>query len=88
VASGRRGHKYVMHPLAPKMNDLTMEEIVEKLSQLHKRANIAASTNHHLANQIYLLIDDYQQAYNKLVEEQNKPDDEDTDIFSDKINIQ
>lgn len=60
------------HPLAPKLDELTMDELTKKLSELHKKFNFASQTNHHLANQIFFLIDDYQNEWHKRLIEQDE----------------
>lgn len=77
------------HPLAPNLSTLSEEDLVQKLGDLHKRMNIASRTNHHLANQIYFLIDDYQQEYNHRLQKKDQEimDELGGDFFSDKIDV-
>jgi hypothetical protein len=71
------------HPLLPNLDDLTTEQLGEKLSELNKKLSIAYRIgNHHLCNQIRMAIESYQ---NKLTEKNRKaPGGED---FGNIINI-
>lgn len=90
VDSDLQAHKYYMsHPLVSSLKELSTEKLVEKLSELHRKLNFASRTNHHLANQIYFLIDDYQQEYNIRLRKESEEMVEALggDFFSDKIDI-
>lgn len=78
-----------MHPLAPNLKNISTDELSKKINDLRKRLTFAAKTNHYLVNQIFFLLDDYQQEYQKrLLEEQQKILKElGNDFFSDKIDV-
>lgn len=75
------------HPLAPNLKGLSDEELVGKLTELNKKFNIASRTNHHLANQIYFMIEDYQAEYQQRLQKQDAQIEKDVGWFSDKIDI-
>ena len=71
------------HPLIGDLNDLTVEELSSKVSELQKKLSIASrSGNAHLCNQLRMAIESYNNKYQqKLQETQTKE-------FNDKIQIQ
>ena len=71
------------HPLIGDLNDLTIEELSSKVSELQKKLSIASrSGNAHLCNQLRMAIESYNNKYQqKLQETQTKE-------FNDKIQIQ
>ena len=69
------------HPLIGDIDNLTQEELIEKISELNRKLNIAyRSSNGQICNQI--------ESYtNKLREKQAKAYEESNQNFKDKINI-
>ena len=61
------------HPLLPSLDDLTSEQLTEKLAELNRKLMIAYRIgNHHLCNQLRMAIESYQ---NKLTEKNRKTND-------------
>ena len=73
------------HPLIGNIDDLTQEELIEKINELNRKLNIAyRSGNSNLCNQIRMAVESYT---SKLREKQAKAYDESNQNFKDKINI-
>ena len=73
------------HPLISNIDDLTTEQLVEKINELSGKLNIAyRSGNSDLCNQIRMAIESYN---NKLQEKQQKQYGDATKNFNDKIKI-
>ncbi len=73
------------HPLINNIDDLTMDQLVEKINELNGKLNIAYRTgNGHLCNQLRMAIETFT---NKLREKQQKQYDEASQNFNDKIKI-
>lgn len=73
------------HPLIGNLDDLTAEELVDKINELHKKLNIAyRSTSGQVCDQIRMAIESYT---NRLRELQAKAYEESAQNFKDKINI-
>jgi hypothetical protein len=54
------------HPLIANLDDLTAEQLQEKISELTKKLNIALRTgNGYLCNQIRMALESYQNKYNE-----------------------
>ena len=73
------------HPLISNLDDLSLEELSEKVSELNKKLGIAVRTgNYHLSEQIRMALESYQNKYQEKLRDNiaNSPN------FSDKINIQ
>ena len=52
------------HPLIPSLDDLTVEQLSEKISELQKKMSIAYRTgNAHLCNQLRMALESYQTKY-------------------------
>jgi hypothetical protein len=52
------------HPLIPNLDDLSLEQLGEKISELRKKLNIAYNTgNSYLCDQIRMAIESYQTKY-------------------------
>lgn len=52
------------HPLIPSLDDLTAEQLSEKISELQKKMSIAYRTgNAHLCNQLRMALESYQNKY-------------------------
>lgn len=73
------------HPLITDLNDLTIEQLSEKVNELHKKLTIAhRSGNGYLCDQIRMAIDSYT---TKLRERQDQQYREAQQSFNDKIKI-
>ena len=54
------------HPLIANLDDLTAEQLQEKISELNKKLSIALRTgNGYLCDQIRMAIESYQNKYNE-----------------------
>jgi hypothetical protein len=74
------------HPLIPSLDDLTVDELGSKITELNKKLSIAArSGNGNLCNQIRMAIESYQIKYTEKLQEQYK--NSGGSNFNDKINI-
>jgi len=52
------------HPLIPNIDNLTTEELLEKVNELHKKLGIAHRLgNYHLCTQIRMALETYQNKY-------------------------
>lgn len=52
------------HPLIANLDELTVEQLSEKISELTKKLGIATRTgNYHLCNQIRMALESYQNTY-------------------------
>ena len=73
------------HPLINDLNDLTVEQLSEKVNELHKKLGIAyRSGNGYLCDQIRMAIDSYT---TKLRERQDEQYRAAQQSFDDKIKI-
>lgn len=73
------------HPLIGNLDELTPEQLTDKINELHQKLTIAMRTgNGHICNQIRMAIESYT---NKLREKQIKAWEESAQNFKDKINI-
>jgi hypothetical protein len=70
------------HPLIANLDDLSLEQLSEKISELRKKLNIAYNTgNSYLCDQIRMAIESYQYKYQeKLRGGPTTPFDEVIDI--------
>jgi hypothetical protein len=54
------------HPLISSLEDLSSEELLEKITELNKKLRIATNSgNHYLCNQLRMAIESYQNKYNE-----------------------
>ena len=76
------------HPLIGSLDEQTLEELGNRISELSKKLGIAARTgNGHLCNQIRMAMENYQNMYQTRLQESYKKAKGDSN-FDDKINIQ
>ena len=70
------------HPLIPSLDDLTEQQLLDKITELNKKLGIAYNTgNGYLCNQIRMAIESYQTKYQeKLRGDKGTPFDEVIDI--------
>lgn len=54
------------HPLIPNLDNLSAEELLDKINELNKKLGIALrGGNHYLCNQIRMAIESHQNKYNE-----------------------
>ena len=78
-------NKVMQHPLIGSLDDLTQEQLTERITDLNRKLGIAITTgNAHLCNQLRMALESYQNKYQEKLRDSyaNSPN------FSDKINIQ
>ena len=76
------------HPLIGSLEELTLEQLGARVTELSKKLGIAArSGNGHLCNQIRMAMENYQNMYQTRLQESYKKAQGDNN-FDDKINIQ
>ena len=74
------------HPLIGNLDDLTVDEVSSKITELYSKLTIATrSGNGHLCNQIRMALESYQSRYQAILAEQQKKSNVN---FDDKIKIQ
>lgn len=78
------------HPLIPNLDDLKIDELGEKISELNKKLRIAQNMgNGHLCNQIRMAIESYQAKHSQRLQEMYQAANKDLGKnLDDKINIQ
>jgi len=68
------------HPLIPNLDDLTEQQLLDKITELNKKLSIALSTgNAYLCNQLRMAIESYQNKYQDKL--RKKPDTGFNDII-------
>jgi hypothetical protein len=56
------------HPLIANLDDLSAEDLLNKVTELNKKLGIAMRTgNHYLCNQLRMAIESYQNKYNEKI---------------------
>lgn len=56
------------HPLISNLENLSTEELLDKVTELNKKLGIAMRTgNHYLCNQLRMAIESYQTKYNEKI---------------------
>ena len=77
------------HPLIGNINDLTIDELSARVSELSNKLNIATQMgNAHLCNQIRMALETYRNKYQDRLQQSYKKQEEASHInFDDKINI-
>lgn len=74
------------HPLIGDISQLKIEEITDRINELYRKLAIAQrSGNGHLANQLRMALETFQNQYQAKLREQNGPDGTD---YSDRITIE
>ena len=57
------------HPLIPNLDNLKLEELGEKITELNKKLRIAQNTgNGHLCNQIRMALESYRNKHSQLLD--------------------
>ena len=76
------------HPFINNIEDLTLEQLGSKVSELHKKLNIAHRMgNGYLCDQIRMAIESYNGKYQQKMRALSAPKAGDTDLFNSKIDI-
>jgi hypothetical protein len=76
------------HPFIHDLDQLTVEELTSKISELHKKLSIAhRSGNGYLCDQIRMALSSYTVKQQQKLAEQYKKAAGDADPFTDKIDI-
>lgn len=76
------------HPLIGKIDELTLEELMNKISELNKKLGIAQRTgNAHLCDQLRMALESYNNQYQSKLQDSYKKDSGNVD-FGDKIKIE
>lgn len=76
------------HPLVGDLNDLTPEQLQEKISELNKRINMAMRTGHvQMLGQLRMVLETYQTKYNEKVRQQWNQKNGGAESFEGKIDI-
>jgi hypothetical protein len=76
------------HPFIHDLEDLTLEQLGSKISELHKKLNIAHRMgNGYLCDQIRMAIESYNGKYQQKMRALSAPKAGETDLFNDKIDI-
>lgn len=74
------------HPLIGNLDELTMDELSSKVSDLTNKLNIAVRTgNGHLCNQLRMALESYQNKYQEKLQESYRK--QSNINFDDKIQI-
>ena len=76
------------HPFIHDLENLTLEQLGSKVSELHKKLNIAHRMgNGYLCDQIRMAIESYNGKYQQKMRALSAPKSGETDSFNDKIDI-
>jgi hypothetical protein len=76
------------HPFINNIEDLTLEQLGSKISELHKKLGIAHRTgNGYLCDQIRMAIESYNGKYQQKMRALSAPKPGESDSFNSKIDI-
>ena len=75
------------HPLIYKVDDLTIDELQNKISDLTKKLQWASRTNADLARQISMALENFRNAYARKQQELLDKTNRNVDDYTDRINI-
>jgi hypothetical protein len=76
------------HPFINNIEDLTLEQLGSKISELHKKLGIAHRTgNGYLCDQIRMAIESYNGKYQQKMRALSAPKPGEVDSFNSKIDI-
>jgi len=76
------------HPLIPNLDDLSMEQLQEKITELSRKVSIAHRMgNAQLRHQVQMALESYQNKYRERQQTQWKKDADNGTDFSDRIDI-
>ncbi len=78
----------MQHPFIHGLDELTVEELTAKISDLHRKLAIAhRSGNGYLCDQIRMALDSYSTKQREKLDEQFRKSGGDEDTFNNKIDI-
>jgi hypothetical protein len=78
-----------MHPLTASLSDLNDDDLLKKINELHSRMRTSQGLrNPAYAQQIRMLLDDYQSEYNKRMAKQAEKFAQANKKLTDKIDIE
>jgi hypothetical protein len=76
------------HPFINSLEDLTIEQLGSKISDLHKKLSIAHRMgNGYLCDQIRMALNSYNNKYQQKMQALSAPKAGETDSFNNKIDI-
>ena len=76
------------HPFINSLDDLTIEQLGSKISDLHKKLSIAHRMgNGYLCDQIRMALNSYNNKYQQKMQALSAPKAGETDSFNSKIDI-
>ncbi len=76
------------HPFITNLEDLTVEQLGSKISELHKKLSIAHRMgNGYLCDQIRMALDSYNSKHLQKMQAMNAPPPGEEDSFNNKIDI-
>ena len=76
------------HPFINSLEDLTIEQLGSKISDLHKKLSIAHRLgNGYLCDQIRMALNSYNNQYQQKMQALSAPKAGETDSFNNKIDI-
>ena len=76
------------HPFINNLEDLTLEQLGSKISDLHKKLSIAHRMgNGYLCDQIRMALNSYNNKYQQKMQALSAPKAGETDSFNNKIDI-
>ena len=76
------------HPFINSLDDLTLEQLGSKVSELHKKLTIAHRTgNGYLCDQIRMALNSYNNKYQEKMRALSAPKPGESDSFNSKIDI-
>lgn len=76
------------HPFINSLEDLTIEQLGSKISELHKKLSIAHRMgNGYLCDQIRMALNSYNNKYQQKMQALSAPKAGETDSFNSKIDI-
>ena len=76
------------HPLINNIDDLTLEQLQERVTELTRKVGIAHRMgNAQLRHQVQMALETYQNKYRERQQALWKKDDDNTTDFSDRIDI-
>jgi hypothetical protein len=76
------------HPFIHNLEDMTLEQLGSKVSELHKKLSIAHRMgNSYLCDQIRMALNSYNNKYQQKMKALTAPKSGEADSFNDKIDI-
>lgn len=75
------------HPLLGDINDLNLEELQNKITELNKKRAWAVRTNAHLAYQLDMVLESFNNRYQQRLRELSDRQRGDAPDYSDRIDV-